>query len=169
MKIILYGFMASGKTTIGKAFAKRIGFKFYDTDKTIEKRLKISVYDFIKTYGIKKFRYTEKRILNELLNMNDNLVISCGGGIFPKGKTNKDIIEVFIDTPYEIISKRFRKASKTRPILRKLINSPNSIKRLYNKRLNFYKKARYSINEKDLKKSVTKLIDIYEKLTDKNK
>ncbi|MCX7641157.1 MAG: shikimate kinase [Elusimicrobiales bacterium] len=168
MKIVLYGFMASGKTTIGRLLSKRIGFKFYDTDKVIENIFGISVYKFIKKYGIKSFRNIEKKIVRKLLNMNDNLVISCGGGIFPKGKKNKDIIEVFINTPYNIISKRFKKAAKTRPILKILLKSPNLIKNLYNKRLRFYNKANFIITEKNSKNSVLKLMELYEKFNYKN-
>lgn len=163
IKIFIYGFSGSGKTTTARIVSKMLGFSFYDTDKIIEKRYKISVYKFIKKYGIKKFRDVEKKLLERLLNLKRNAVVSCGGGMFPIGlKFEKSgIIEIFLNTPYKIISKRFIKISSTRPIIKNMILQPSKIKRLYLSRITFYKRAAFKVRETNSFNSAKKIVKIY--------
>ena len=67
MKIILIGYMGSGKTTIGKKLANHLNQKFYDLDKKIIKYTKKSISELFEIYGEKKFRKLEFNILNIFL------------------------------------------------------------------------------------------------------
>lgn len=167
MKIIIYGFMACGKTTTGKILSKMLNFKFYDTDELISKKFKKSVYDFIKENGIRNFRKQEKKLMKELLVLNKNSVIAAGGGIFPIGIKNDEIIEFFLNVPYQTLKKRFKKARNTRPILKKLISKPKRLLDLYRKRLKFYKKARFKIKTNNSHHAAQKIMKIYESIVNK--
>lgn len=169
MKIIIYGFMACGKTTIGKMLSKKLGFKFYDTDEILSKRFKKSVYDIIKSEGIEIFRKKEKKIMDELIKNKGNSIISVGGGMFPLNSKAKktDIFEFFIDIPYKQLKKRFKKAKTTRPILKKLILKPKKLFKLYKKRLKFYKKADFIIKANNSYNATKKMMKIYENIIDK--
>jgi len=77
--IFLVGPMASGKTTLGKLLAKRLGLQFLDTDHEIEKKNGVSVRVIFEMEGEPAFRDRESKIL-ETLSHQPNLVLATGGG-----------------------------------------------------------------------------------------
>ena len=79
MRIFLIGFMGSGKTTLGKQLAIKLGYQFIDQDSMIEERFKMSVTEIFATYGETRFREAEHEVLLSFENSN-NLVVSTGGG-----------------------------------------------------------------------------------------
>ena len=79
MKIVVYGFMGVGKTTIGELLAERLGYDFIDMDTEIEKREQKSISEIFRVYGEPRFRLLESKLINELSHM-DKLVIAGGGG-----------------------------------------------------------------------------------------
>ncbi|MEN9358984.1 MAG: shikimate kinase [Verrucomicrobiota bacterium] len=80
MNIILIGFMASGKTTVGKAIARRSGRPFLDLDAVIEEKAGMSIPTIFSTVGEKAFRDLESHVVNTLSSSGDG-VVSCGGGV----------------------------------------------------------------------------------------
>ena len=81
--IALIGFMASGKSTIGRILASRLGKEFVELDALIEKRASKQIPLIFAEDGEEGFRQLEITVLQEVLK-GDNLVISCGGGIVLK-------------------------------------------------------------------------------------
>ena len=77
--IFLVGPMASGKTTLGKLLAKRLGLQFLDTDHEIEKKTGVSVRVIFEMEGEPAFRDRESKIL-ETLSHQPSLVLATGGG-----------------------------------------------------------------------------------------
>lgn len=77
--IILVGYMCAGKTTVGKALAKRLGLTFYDLDWYIEERYHTKVTRIFAEKGEAHFRDLERRMLHEVAEF-ENVVLSCGGG-----------------------------------------------------------------------------------------
>ena len=77
--IFLVGPMASGKTTLGKLLAKRLGLQFLDTDIEIEKKTGVSVRLIFEVEGELAFRDRESKTLDELSNQ-PGLVLATGGG-----------------------------------------------------------------------------------------
>ncbi len=77
--VILVGYMCAGKTTVGKALAKRLGRTFYDLDWYIEERYHTKVPEIFARQGEAKFRDMERRMLHEVAEFED-IVLSCGGG-----------------------------------------------------------------------------------------
>lgn len=77
--VFLTGYMASGKTTFGRALANRLGRQFIDLDFYIEQRFRMTVSDIFAHEGEEEFRRKEAAMLREVGEMY-NVVVSCGGG-----------------------------------------------------------------------------------------
>lgn len=77
--IFIIGYMASGKTTFGRALARHLGLRFIDLDFYIEQRFHASVAQIFAEKGEERFREIEREILRETGEFSD-VVISCGGG-----------------------------------------------------------------------------------------
>lgn len=77
--IVLIGFMAAGKTTVGKTLAKLIEYDFTDTDKEIEMKYNMTIPDMFSNKGEKFFRDAERECVISLKDKHKT-VISCGGG-----------------------------------------------------------------------------------------
>lgn len=75
--VVLTGFMGTGKTTIGRLLAERLGFDFVDTDALIERRHG-PIPDIFRDYGEATFRSYEREVAAELGEMS-SLVVSTGG------------------------------------------------------------------------------------------
>jgi len=71
--------MGSGKTTIGRALARRLHFDFFDTDHVIEERLGYSLRTYFEQEGEQRFRDLEQATIEEF-TLKNNAVLSTGGG-----------------------------------------------------------------------------------------
>ncbi len=157
MKIYLIGMPLSGKTTIGKALAKKINYKHLDLDEFIEKENAVSIFKLLTEDQEKTFRNLEIKALKTLVN-SSKIVISTGGGIIEK-KRNKLLMEgviVFLDVPLEILKSRENITTK-RPLLTK-----TTLVELYKKRIKkYYEFADLVIKETEkevvIRKIITKL------------
>ena len=78
-KVILTGYRATGKSTVGRILADKLGWLFMDTDREIEKREGCSIAQMVAEQGWDFFRGLERDILLELVPVQ-NIVIACGGG-----------------------------------------------------------------------------------------
>ncbi|HEY3486590.1 MAG TPA: shikimate kinase, partial [Gammaproteobacteria bacterium] len=76
--IVLTGFMGTGKSTIGRMLAKRLKYRFVDTDAMIESRQKLTVAEIFAQQGEAAFRALETKIAEELAR-EEQMVISTGG------------------------------------------------------------------------------------------
>ncbi len=123
MKIILLGYMASGKSTVGSFLAKIIGYKFIDLDNYIEKKEDRTVSDIFKQNGEIYFRKVENIYLKELLLTDQNLVISLGGGT-PCYANNMDLVvsddnavSFYLKTSIKEIVNRLMSEKDKRPLV----------------------------------------------------
>lgn len=78
--LALIGFMATGKSSVGRLVARRLGFDFVDTDALIEKRAGKPIAQIFAEEGEPRFRLFERQIVQELKARN-RLVIATGGGL----------------------------------------------------------------------------------------
>jgi shikimate kinase len=117
--IFLVGPMASGKTTLGKLLAKRLGLSFVDTDHTIEERSGVSVRTIFDVEGEAAFRDRESAVL-ESLSSQTGLVVATGGGcvLRPENRAllNRRGLVVFLDPDLETQLKR-TEGDRKRPLL----------------------------------------------------
>jgi len=139
--------MGSGKSIIGKQFAKLINFNFIDTDSLIEEKTGKSINEIFLKSGEAHFRKLEENIIGNILNKK-NYVFSLGGGVMINKNLRKIIkknsFNIYLEVDIDILSNRLVK-SKNRP----LINNQNIKKKLFelrNKREKFYKKANLIVN-----------------------
>jgi shikimate kinase len=79
MNIALLGFMATGKTTVGKLLAERMRYRFIDVDEVIVHRSGKEINDIFETEGEKVFRDLERQVIADI-SKADKQVIACGGG-----------------------------------------------------------------------------------------
>lgn len=151
MRIILIGFMSSGKSTIGKVLAESLNFNFYDVDDIFEARYKITIKDFFEKYGEPKFRELEHILLKQIL-LEDNCVISCGGGtpcFYDNIKLiNNSGVSIYLKMPPNKLLERLMKTKKKRPLIIELSNErlEEYIYENLNKREPYYNQAQISID-----------------------
>lgn len=79
IRIIIVGYMAAGKTTLGRQLAKEMSLSFYDLDVYIENRMHKTISQLFIERGEQGFREIEQKMLHEVAEFED-VVISCGGG-----------------------------------------------------------------------------------------
>lgn len=103
-KVYLVGFMGAGKTTVGRALARRLGWQHADIDELIERREHMTVADLFARKGEPYFRAVERAVLMDQLPLR-HAVIATGGGTFvdPQNRAviNQDGASVWIDVPLE--------------------------------------------------------------------
>ena len=78
--IVLIGMPGSGKSTIGRALANKLGYKFVDTDSIIEKNQRMAIKDIFATKGEPYFRKLEEKLSRTLVD-SKKIVIATGGGM----------------------------------------------------------------------------------------
>ena len=81
MKIFLIGYMGCGKSSLGRKIAKAANMQFVDMDSMIEQKEGASVSDIFAYAGEEYFRRTERNLIEELAQSEDDMVISTGGGV----------------------------------------------------------------------------------------
>jgi shikimate kinase len=91
-RIVLTGFMGSGKSTCGKMLAKRIGWRFLDADQVIEAETGMKIAEIFEQSGEAKFRELEEAMIARLLTEED-LVLALGGGAIESSTTREKILE----------------------------------------------------------------------------
>lgn len=118
--IFVTGYMASGKTTFGKALARRTGLNHIDLDFYIEQRFHASVKDLFAARGEAEFRRIESALLREVGEFSD-VVVSCGGGTPCFGDNmeymNSRGLTVCLEAADEVIARRIREAGDKRPLM----------------------------------------------------
>ncbi|HNP32851.1 MAG TPA: shikimate kinase [Flavobacterium sp.] len=121
-KIILVGYMAVGKTTIAQLLAQKMGYKMLDTDKLIEKKTDLSISEIFQQKGEVFFRKIEHEIFKEILQRNENVIISTGGGT-PCYANNhlllnsKNVTSIYLKASVDTIFKRLKSSQKGRPLV----------------------------------------------------
>ena len=157
--------MGVGKSTIGKRIAKKLGVKFIDLDKIIEKREGNSIKDIFEINGEDYFRKIEKKIALQELKKT-NTVIALGGGAFINKDIRKEVevsaISFWLDLSIRSLLKRL-KDSKKRPLLDKE-NLPQTVNKIYLERKKFYNQSNYKIkcNSITVNEIVLKILKLYE-------
>ena len=136
--IVLIGMPASGKSTIGKLLSKKINYEYYDAYKYLERKENVKISTFFSEKGEEYFRNLETKYLRELSQKN-GIIISTGGGAVKREENMKILKEkgivVFLSRKIEDIAKENHEA---RPLLKDI----NNIYKLYDERIELYK--RYS-------------------------
>jgi shikimate kinase len=145
--IYLAGFMASGKTTIGRLLAGRLGWHFVDLDEDVERAAGLSIPQIFDTRGEPEFRRLERQALRarvRAVECGKPTVIALGGGALVD-PANYHLLEdngilIWLDCPFEVVERRVRQTAH-RPLAR----DPEQFARLYESRRLSYTRADYRI------------------------
>lgn len=123
MKIILLGYMASGKSTIGKFLSARMFVPFIDLDNYIEEQEGKSISDIFKQEGEIYFRLKEHQYLKELLAKEKDFILSLGGGT-PCYANNMEVIlenkqatSIYLKASIKTLVERLQQNRSKRPVI----------------------------------------------------
>lgn len=121
-KIILCGYMASGKTTVARLLAKASGLIYIDLDEVIEKKTGKTISQLFEEGGEIKFRKLEHEVLIETVDRAEGFILSLGGGT-PSYANNhevlrrEDVVSVYLKAGIQEVIKRVKQQPGQRPLL----------------------------------------------------
>ena len=164
MHIILLVYMASGKSTIGKQLSKKLGIPFLDLDTYIYEKENKSVSEIFSQNGEIYFRKKEHEYLREVLENQQDFILSLGGGTPCYANNielilNKNSISIYLKASIQTLSNRLLKNKNLRPLVAFLEDDqvPEFIaKHLFERRF-FYEQARKVVVIDQ--KSVSEIVD----------
>lgn len=121
MRIVLVGYMASGKSTVGKRLAEAFNLNFLDLDEAIENEVGIGIPELFEQKGEVFFRKKEAKVLHKILGENA-YVLSTGGGTPCYGENMKNMLVKSDATFYLKLSlpgllERIRMEKANRPVV----------------------------------------------------
>lgn len=124
-KIIFVGYMASGKSTIGQLLSYNLSYELEDTDRLIEEKCKSSVSEIFKNEGELFFRKIEHQVFDELINNENEIIISTGGGL-PCYFNNHDclkldhVLSIYLKYQPQTLVNRLIEDKSNRPIVEQI-------------------------------------------------
>jgi shikimate kinase len=136
--VVLVGFMGAGKTSVGRALSRRLGWGFEDLDDRVQAREQRTVAQIFRESGEQEFRRTEHAALRELLSeveTGSGLILALGGGAFVDAR-NASLLDgartptVFLDAPVEELWRR----CGADPVERPLGRNQDAFRQLYDMR-----------------------------------
>ncbi|MEI9967528.1 MAG: shikimate kinase [Terracidiphilus sp.] len=146
-RIVLTGFMGSGKTTVGPIVAQRLGWSFVDVDDVIAAEAGCSIPEIFKREGEAEFRRRERETIARLAG-SDGLVLALGGGAIEDAATrellltNPQTLLVHLEVELATTLARCKGTEDLRPVLADEANLASR----YERRLPLYRMAHLSIN-----------------------
>jgi shikimate kinase len=117
-RIVLVGFMGCGKSTVGAALARQLGWGFRDLDRWIEERHGLSVAQIFRRHGEAFFREEERRAARAAAHLRRH-VVATGGGAFAQEKTREALqagaLTVWLRCGAGVLGRRIRRGA-SRPL-----------------------------------------------------
>ncbi len=118
--VVLIGMMGSGKTSVGRRLAKRLGWPFQDADWAIEDAAGTTITNIFAEIGEAAFRRSERQVIARLLNERTNQVLALGGGSFVTPETRelvrKKAISIWLNADLDTLVRRTGRRTD-RPLL----------------------------------------------------
>ncbi|HWG20994.1 MAG TPA: shikimate kinase [Terracidiphilus sp.] len=145
-RIVLTGFMGSGKSTVGPLLAQRLGWRFIDVDVVLVAETGMPIADFFALNGEPEFRRRERETIARLA-AEDALVIALGGGAIEDESTRASLLAapgtllVHLEVTLATTLARCCGAEDSRPVLADHAN----LAARYQRRLPLYRTAHVSI------------------------
>ena len=161
--VVMVGLMGAGKTSVGRALARRLGIPFVDSDKEIEAAAGCSVVDIFSMYGEEEFRRVEQRVIERILDTPPALkVISTGEGACITPAVRQMVLEralsVWLKADLDLLVKRTG-SRDTRP---QLLNTDSRkiLQQLISERYQIYALADITVETSDenLRKTLFKVL-----------
>ncbi|NHF57720.1 AAA family ATPase [Flavobacteriaceae bacterium TP-CH-4] len=153
MKIILLGYMGSGKSTVGKLLAKQMGLEFIDLDDFIEEEEEQKIATIFKVKGEIYFRNKESEYLKKIIQQKKDLVIATGGGTPCYGDNLETLLKTtdhifYLKVSLNGLVERLGKEKMQRPLIKDIPNGelPEFIGKHLFERSFFYNRATHIIS-----------------------
>ena len=148
MKVFLIGYMASGKSTLGKALAEALALPFIDLDVEIERTAGTAITEIITVKGELHFRKLESAVLKDLLQQHKTGVFALGGGT-PVFYNHMDLLNakgetIFLDVPVGELAKRLEGDLK-RPLIQNKEDVAEFVAKHMFERRPYYSQAKHRI------------------------
>ena len=141
VNIYLVGMMGAGKTTVGRIVARKLKYRFFDTDELIVRVANQSIAEIFDREGEEAFRELETKVLGEL-SAYQNSVVATGGGIVARsmnwGYLHYGVV-VWLDVPVDQLYDRLR-SDTARPLLQEG-EIKSKLQSLLKERERFYSQA----------------------------
>jgi shikimate kinase len=151
LRIILTGFMGSGKSTVGPLIAARLGWQFVDVDNVIEAEAGAAIADIFARHGEGAFRDREHATIARLAS-GESVVLALGGGAIEREDTRLLLLNapgtllVHLQVELNTTLARCSGTENTRPVLADHAN----LAARYQRRLPLYRMAHVSVRSDDL-------------------
>lgn len=168
-KVVLIGYMGSGKSAVAQKLASQLGKIMLDLDELIEKTSKMTVETIFATKGEIYFRKLEHNLFLDVLQDDNNLIISTGGGT-PCYYNNHEllnsthVVSVYLNASVDTLYQRLIHEKQKRPLLANLNQSEIKefiAKHLFDRSF-YYNQATFKVLVDD--KSVDNIVAEIEKL-----
>ena len=172
MKIVLLGYMASGKSSIGRRLSEKMNIPLLDLDDYISEKENLSVSEIFQQKGEVYFRKIEHEYVKEVLNTNTTFILALGGGTPCYGDNMKfinstDAMSIYLEgSTKNMIDRLIRKKTK-RPLVASLSDEqiPEFVAKHLFERRHFYEQAKTIIKidnkkKKDVAEEIYKLIKL---------
>jgi shikimate kinase len=149
LRLSLVGLPGSGKSTVGKQLARRLGLPFSDSDHVIEQRLGCSIREYFEREGEASFRDVEQSVIGELAQSGPG-VIATGGGAILRSANREQLRSagghvVYLRTTPEEVFRRLRH-DRNRPLLQ--VGDPlGQLRKLYEERDPLYRETAHFVVE----------------------
>jgi len=123
MRLVLLGYMGSGKSSVGKLLSETLGYDFTDLDVCIESSEEAVITDVFKDKGELYFRRKEAALLKDLLSKKNKLVLGTGGGAPCYGTVMDDllaeenVVTIYLKNSLETLTKRLFDEREDRPLI----------------------------------------------------
>ena len=149
--IAIVGLMGVGKTTIGAKLAEKTKYYFIDCDCEIEDRERKTIKEIFAQNGEKYFRQVEKKVIREIVERDENIVLSLGGGAFIDSDTRQILKEksyiIWLFAKIDTILHRIGNKT-TRPLLNQKYKR-EALQELAAKRYPIYAEADFKFDTSD--------------------
>lgn len=151
-RLVLIGFMGAGKSTVGRLLAARLGWRFIDLDREVERREARPVQEIIRSDGLRRFRSIESAAGREAIR-GRRVVVAVGGG-WPAEPGNMDLLEedtlsVWLQVSPKTALARVAESDTPRPLL-EVTDPAAAAEELLSSRGSHYRRGSIRIDTDDL-------------------
>lgn len=148
MTLALVGLPGSGKSTVGRQLARRLGLPFTDSDHEIEQRIGCSIREFFEREGEAPFRDIEEEVIRALVQC-ENCVLATGGGAVLRPANRENLRRaghvIYLRSTPELLFKRLRHDAN-RPLLQ-VADPLARLRSLYEERDPLYRETAHFVIE----------------------